>query len=70
MTEIRSPAVGVVLEVLVAAGDAVTAEQEVAVVESMKIEIPVTAPRDGTVASVAVAPGAHVKEDDLVLTLT
>ncbi|MBM4265393.1 MAG: acetyl-CoA carboxylase biotin carboxyl carrier protein subunit [Deltaproteobacteria bacterium] len=69
MTEIKSPAVGVVLEVLVSAGDAVTAEQELVVVESMKIEIPVVAPRAGTVSSVAVERGAHVKENDVVLTL-
>jgi biotin carboxyl carrier protein len=35
----------------------------------MKIEIPVVAPRNGTVSSIAVAAGAHVKEDDVVLTL-
>jgi acetyl-CoA carboxylase biotin carboxyl carrier protein len=69
MTEIKSPAVGVVLEVLVSAGDAVTAEQELVVVESMKIEIPVVAPRAGTVSNVAVETGAHVKENDVVLTL-
>jgi biotin carboxyl carrier protein len=66
---VRSPSVGRVLEVLVAVGGVVSAEQEVVVVESMKMEIPVVAPRAGRVASVAVAAGAQVQAGDLLLTI-
>lgn len=69
MTEIKSPAVGTILEVLVAPGDAVTEDQELIIIESMKVEIPVVAPADGKVASIAVAADAQVQEDDLLLTL-
>lgn len=69
-TEVRSPAVGTILEILVGPGDAVTEDQELLVIESMKVEIPVLAPCDATVASVEVAPEAQVAEDALLLTLT
>jgi len=68
-TEIRSPAVGTILEILVAPGDSVTEDQELIVIESMKVEIPIPAPRDGTIASIDVATGDQVAEDALVLTL-
>lgn len=69
-TEIKSPAVGTILEILVAPGDAVTAEQELIIIESMKVEIPVLAPCDGTVARIEVEAEAQVQEDALLLTLT
>ena len=66
---VRSPSVGRVIEVLVAVGEAVAAGQEVAVVESMKVEIPVTAERGGRVVGIAVAAGATVRAGDLLLTV-
>jgi len=55
--EVRSPAVGRVIEVLVRPGDTVTVGQEIAIVESMKVEIPVVAETAGIVERVAVDPG-------------
>ncbi len=69
-TEIRSPAVGTILEILVEAGDTVTEDQELIIIESMKVEIPVVAPCDGTISSIAVEPDAQVAEDALLITLT
>lgn len=68
-TSVRSPSVGRVLEILVAVGDAVEAEDELLILESMKLEIPVVAPRDGTVASLLVEVDAQVQADDTLLTL-
>ena len=53
---------GSVLEVLVKPGDAVSARQDVLVLESMKMEIPVECPEAGTVAEVLVAPEENVEE--------
>jgi acetyl-CoA carboxylase biotin carboxyl carrier protein len=64
--EVRSPTVGRILEVLVAVGDTVRAGDEVLVIESMKMEIPVTASRDGTVRELRVEVGAQVQADDLL----
>jgi acetyl-CoA carboxylase biotin carboxyl carrier protein len=60
---------GTVWKVLVQVGDAVTAEQELLILESMKMEMPVEAPQAGRVASVAVSPGQAVEEGDLLLEL-
>ena len=53
---------GSVFEVLVSAGAAVSAGQEVIVLESMKMEIPVESPEAGVVAEVLVAPEETVEE--------
>ncbi len=67
--EVRSPGVGTVLEVLVSVGAPVAAGEELVVIESMKVEIPVPAPTGGTVGTIAVAPGDHVQAGDLLLTI-
>jgi acetyl-CoA carboxylase biotin carboxyl carrier protein len=64
--EVRSPTVGRVLEVLVAVGDSVRSGDELIVIESMKMEIPVTSARDGTVKEIRVEVGTQVQADDLV----
>ena len=52
---------GTVLKVAVAEGDAVEAGAVLAVVEAMKMENEILAPRAGVVAGVAVAPGQPVQ---------
>jgi len=66
---VRSPGVGKVLEILVSVGASVAAGDEVAVIESMKMEIPVAVPRAGRVVALSVAPGDHVQAGDLLLTI-
>jgi biotin carboxyl carrier protein len=58
---IKAPMPGRVVRVLVAAGDRVTARQGVVVVEAMKMENELRAPRDGIVREVLVAGGAAVE---------
>jgi biotin carboxyl carrier protein len=57
------------MEVKVAAGESVREEDELLIIESMKMHIPVTAPAAGRVESIAVDVGDQVSEDDLVATL-
>jgi len=59
---IKAPMHGKVLEVLVAAGDRVTAGQRLAVIEAMKMEHTLRAPFAGTVKQVPVGVGAQVVE--------
>jgi biotin carboxyl carrier protein len=66
---VRSPSVGRVLEVLVAVGVMVREEEDLVVIESMKVEIPVTAHRSGRVAVVAVAAGDQVQAGDVLVTI-
>ncbi len=65
--DIPAPMSGSVLEVLVKPGDAVRARQDVLVLESMKMEIPVECPEAGTVAEVLVAPEENVEEGQTLL---
>ena len=69
LIDIPSPMTGTVKELLVAPGDAVTVGQELVIVESMKMELPVESERAGSVAEVAVAPGQRIEEGDLLLRL-
>ena len=69
MAEIKAPMVGKVIEVLVKPGDAIERGQEVVILESMKMEIPVVAPEDGTVASIELAVGDACEAGTLLATL-
>jgi biotin carboxyl carrier protein len=55
-----------VWQVLVAEGQAVATDDELVVLESMKMEIPVVAPQAGTVTSVNVVEGGVVQEGDVI----
>jgi acetyl-CoA carboxylase biotin carboxyl carrier protein len=68
-TDVTSEVTGTVFRVLVKVGDDVTADQTVAVLECMKMEIPVVAPADGTVTGVPVAEGDAIDDGDVVVTL-
>ncbi len=59
--DILAPMPGTVLEVLVAEGDMVEQNQTVIVMESMKMELLITAPRDGVVRRVSVQQGQQVE---------
>ncbi|GAA1195955.1 biotin/lipoyl-binding carrier protein [Pseudonocardia alaniniphila] len=59
-----------VLEVRVVAGQRVAEGEELVLLESMKMEIPVLAGRAGSVAEVAVAVGAAVQPGDLLVLLS
>ncbi|MBY0370168.1 acetyl-CoA carboxylase biotin carboxyl carrier protein subunit [bacterium] len=60
---------GTVLEVKVKPGDKVSAGQEVAVVESMKMEVPLTASEGGVVKSVTKAVGDFLNEGETLVEL-
>jgi 3-methylcrotonyl-CoA carboxylase alpha subunit len=59
---LTAPMPGRVVQILVAAGDEVRHGQPMMVVEAMKMEHMIAAPRDGTVAAVHYAPGDLVEE--------
>jgi biotin carboxyl carrier protein len=67
--DIPAPMTGTVLEVNVRVGEQVNAGQELIVVESMKMEIPLESPSAGTIAEVLVAPQQRIEEGELVLRL-
>lgn len=64
-----SPLPGVIIKVLVNPGDKVTKGQKLMILEAMKMENDIKAPKDGTVASIAVSVNDNVQEGVTLLTL-
>ena len=60
---------GKVVKIVASVGQSVKAGDSVVIVESMKMEIPVVAPQDGTIASIDVAEGATVENGDTLATM-
>jgi acetyl-CoA carboxylase biotin carboxyl carrier protein len=69
MMQVRSDVAGHVWKLEVAVGDAVAAGQSLLLVESMKMEIPVEAPRAGTVVELRVGVGDVVADGAVVAVL-
>jgi biotin carboxyl carrier protein len=64
--EIKAHITGVVFQVTARTGESVSAGDPVIVLESMKMEIPVEAPRAGTVTEIRVAEGQTVQEGETI----
>ncbi|WP_291272172.1 acetyl-CoA carboxylase biotin carboxyl carrier protein subunit [Geothrix sp.] len=69
MAVVRAEMAGKVLEVCVAAGDAVNEDQDLVIIESMKMQIPVGSPEEGTVQKVFVTPDQFLNEGDPIVEL-
>lgn len=69
MRAVVAETAGVVREILVAVGDGVAIGQELALIEVMKMRIPVEAPVAGTVSAIAARAGETVAKGAVLLTL-
>jgi len=69
MAVVRAEMAGKVLEVCVAEGDQVGEDQDLVIIESMKMQIPVGSPREGRVGKVFVAPDQFLNEGDPIVEL-
>jgi len=69
MIEVRAPMVGKVVEIVAEPGTRVASQDELIIIESMKMEIPVYAPASGIVQDVHVSPGMAVQKGDLLVTI-
>ncbi|MBI2864873.1 MAG: acetyl-CoA carboxylase biotin carboxyl carrier protein subunit [Chloroflexi bacterium] len=69
MVEVRSNMAGTVYLINVQQGDSVQAGDEVVVLESMKMEMPIPALDGGTVKELLVQIGDVVQEDDVLMVL-
>ncbi len=66
-SEVVSPMPGVVVAVLVEAGQEVRAGEGLLILEAMKMENEIRAPRSGVVEAVEVAAGQRVSQDDVLV---
>ena len=67
--KLEAGAAGKVFKLEASVGQAVKRGETVVVVESMKMEIPVVAPQDGTVASIDVAVGDAIEAGAVLATM-
>jgi len=67
--QIESTVSGTVLQVLVAPGDEVSIDQEVIIIESMKMEIPIASETAGTVDAILVEATDVVEEGAVLISL-
>ena len=67
MKRIVSNMAGVVLEFLVKPGDKITVDQDVVMLESMKMQIPIQSTVDGVVKTIKANEGDFVDDGDVLL---
>ena len=67
--EVKAGAAGKVFKIEANVGQAVKKGDAVVIIEAMKMEIPVVAPEDGTVASIDVAVGDAIDSGAILATL-
>lgn len=65
--EIKTQMTGNVWKIVAEVGQQVEEDQEVIILESMKMEIPVLAPEDGVITEIKIAEGDFVSEGDVVM---
>lgn len=66
---IKSPMPGTILDVRVTQGQTVKEGDILFILEAMKMENEIVAPKDGTITSVTVAKGASIQTDQVLATL-
>jgi acetyl-CoA carboxylase biotin carboxyl carrier protein len=67
--DVKAHITGVVFQITSKVGDSLAEGDPVIVLESMKMEIPVEAPRAGKVKEIKVAEGQTVQEGDTIAVL-
>ena len=68
--EVRAIIPGNVVSVAVAPGDVVVAGQQLLVVEAMKMQNELRAPKDGTIDRVGIVPGVNIEVGDLLVVIS
>lgn len=66
---VESPVAGKIFKIETTPGQSLSKGDTILVLESMKMEIPVVAPQDGTVAGFNVAAGDAVEAGDVIATM-
>lgn len=67
--QVNSEIAGSVWKIVAAQGNTLAADDVIVILESMKMEIPVTAPKAGTLAKFHVAEGDMIGEGQLIATI-
>ena len=65
-TNVTVPMVGKIVSILVKQGDAVSEDDEIAIFEAMKMEMPLVAPLAGKIAEIKVEEGQLIEAETVV----
>ncbi|GGB31233.1 acetyl-CoA carboxylase biotin carboxyl carrier protein subunit [Virgibacillus dakarensis] len=66
MQEVKASMAGSVWKITVNKGESVEEDQDIVILESMKMEIPIASEEAGTVKEIKVAEGDFVNEGDVI----
>jgi acetyl-CoA carboxylase biotin carboxyl carrier protein len=67
--DVRAPMSGILLKVLVGLGEQVEVGKEVAIIESMKMEVPIASEVAGVVQAILKDVGEYVDEGEVIVRL-
>ena len=67
--EVLAPMPGTISEILVSVGDEIKAEEEMVILEAMKMENPICAPSDGKVKEIKVAEDDKVDSNQVLIVI-
>lgn len=69
MQEVVAPMPGMVVEIMVNVGDKVIEDQELLIIEAMKMENPIFSPAAGQVKEIVIKKGDKVESGDVLMKL-
>ncbi len=67
--KVLAPMPGTIIEIMAEVGDEVKADEELLILEAMKMENPIVAPDDGKIAEIKVKEQDKVAIDDVLMVL-
>ena len=69
MSDVTAPMAGKVIDVKVNVGDTVNEDDDLIILEAMKMEMPIVAPESGTVKEIKCKKGDSVGADDVLVVI-
>ena len=69
MSDVTAPMAGKIMDVKVNVGDTVNEDDDLIILEAMKMEMPIVAPESGTVKEIKCKKGDSVGADDMLVVI-
>jgi acetyl-CoA carboxylase biotin carboxyl carrier protein len=69
VSDVTAPMAGKIIEVKVQVGDSVSENDEILILEAMKMEMPIVAPISGKVSEIKCQKGDSVAADDVLMVI-
>ena len=66
MSDVTAPMAGKIIDVKINIGDTVNEDDELIILEAMKMEIPIVAPASGNISEIKCKKGDSVGADDIL----